>query len=221
MSRNTGRNIWTVKPEESDYDSEVEGEDMVTMKPYSRLASSIYNKGKEISDKGRETYDRVMGPLIGRYADMSDMTKRDELQTEIYDETHGAEGLDMSYDSIAKYLNEHPEIVDKIHLAFDKNLSAQGRARTEIDAGLNKLKENGEAFRVNYIYTLLTTPEPDYTISPGFSKRVLSSMIDNKEYAGGKKRLRKSRKSKKSRKSRNHKRTQKHRRTRKYRRSRK
>lgn len=162
--------------------------------------------------QGRQAYSRVEGKISGNLASRRDIniSTRDNLEKKLYNSLHADPELEMDYDSIQTYLDSHPDVVNDINKAFSSNLNAMGRPQNEIQEALADLTG---PWRVNYVYSLLTTNTPNYTVSPGVSRETVQSAIDSETQVKGGKRRRKSRKFRKSKKNR---RTKKRRRTRKY-----
>ena len=174
------------------------------------------NKMYKITRQGSAVaIGKTKGELYSRFY-AEDSKQRDEIEKELYKKLHGDPELTMDYNSIANYLTAHPDVVDDINTALDANLRAQGREVDEIQEALTELTE---PWRVNYIYSLLTTDSPDYTTQYNISRDKVNAAIESEtQVTIGGKRRRKNKNTKKYRKSRK---SRKHRRTRKYRRARK
>jgi hypothetical protein len=169
----------------------------------------------EAYNRGRAHSSRILGKMVGNVGAIMDehMRRRNQLEGILYQNLHANPDFEISYDSIAAFLDANPQVVNVIGQAFAANLSAQGKPPTEIQKALGDLTQ---PWYVNYVYSFLTTSSPDYTTSPSVSKENVEYDIESERHTviGGKRhrKHRKSRKSKKSRKSRK---------SRKYRRSRK
>ena len=169
----------------------------------------------EMYNTARQASAVAIGKTKGHIASLNDedSKRRDDIEKELDKELHG--NIEMDYDSIANYLTAHPDVVSDINKALDANLRAQGREVDEIRVALNELTE---PWKVNFIYSLLTTGSPDYTTEYKISRDKVSAAIETGTQITGGKRRRKNKNTKKYRKSRK---SRKHRRTRKYRRARK
>ena len=130
----------------------------------------------------------------------------------LYNKLHGDPNILIEYDSIDNYLSNHPDVEGIIRHAVAANLQYQGKPSEEV---VEALADLSRPWMVNYIYTLLTTENPNYTIEYNVSRNDVENVIkDGKQLLGGKRR-RNSKNTKKYRKSRKHRRTRKHRKSRK------
>ncbi len=140
----------------------------------------------DIYKKGRVVYDYHLGRHKGQLASKSDtlLPKRTALEEKLEKELYG--NIEMDYDSIKEYLLSHPDTVNDINEAFSTNLSLQGKPQEEIDEALSDLKE---PWRVNYVYSLLTTSTPDYTVDVNVEPQEVKHAIDTETQLKGGKRL--------------------------------
>ena len=133
----------------------------------------------------------------------------------LYNKLHGNPDIVIEYNSIDDYLSNHPDVEGTIRQAVAANLQYQGKPSEEV---VEALADLSRPWIVNYIYTLLTTENPNYTIEYNVSRNDVENVIkDGKELLGGKRRRnsKNTKKYRKSRKSRKHRRTRKHRKSRK------
>ena len=130
----------------------------------------------------------------------------------LYNKLYGNPDIVIEYNSIDDYLSNHPDVEGTIRQAVAANLQYQGKPSEEV---VEALADLSRPWMVNYIYTLLTTENPNYTIEYNVSRNDVENVIkDGKQLLGGKRR-RNSKNTKKYRKSRKHRRTRKHRKSRK------
>lgn len=90
----------------------------------------------------------------------------------IYHVFHGV--LEMDYDSIKAAVLKNRMVDAAIKKAYRAHLREMGRPESEIEENVNSLSE---AWKVYYIYTLLTTEAPDYTEEPGFEEERVKKLI--------------------------------------------
>ena len=210
MESNNKRSSWAVKP------TAKPTEDIWAVKPTEDpTAPPTLKDLQHTVQQGHQFLATQAGKVKGRVAKYYDPNEdqRDNIEKVLHDKLSG--NIEMEYEPIHNYLTSHPDVVNQINEAFKANLKAQGRPDDEIKKALNSLQD---PWRVNYIYSLMTSQDPDYTTDYNVDPHEVElAILSGTQVRGGKRRrnnkntkkYRKSRKSRRSRRSRKSRRTRK------------